>query len=416
MQDDLHHQLLLLKRYISVLRVEGVLLQQTDTDDSRGLDDELLVIGKHIGADQLDDLHQGVFLLKQRAGTVAVFDKLLSEVLLEPRVEVVEVLAVAVNPVDRGIVSCIGERLIERPEYAGEALGVLGDRLGKVRALRRYRADQADAALAAAEHLGTSAALIELRKTGRQIRGEALLRRHFLESSRDLSERLRPTGGRIRHHRDVIAHVAVIFRQSDARVDGRLTRRDGHVGGVRNQGGAVGHGAVGLRVDQLGELVEHLAHLVAALAAADVDDDIRVAPLRELVLVHGFARAETAGDGGCAALRDREERVHDALSRDQRDGGRESLLYRPRRSDGPLLAELQLMTLTEIVLDHRDSVKYFVFAVGLDFPDDAREVGVQHESVLDDRRFGKRRVDLTALEPVAHRDLHGDCPVSFGVE
>ena len=74
------------------------------------------------------------------------------------------------------------------------------------------------------------------------------------------------------------------------------------------------------------------------------------------------------------------------------------------------------MTLTEIVLDHRDSVKYFVFAVGLDFPDDAREVGVQHESVLDDRRFGKRRVDLTALEPVAHRDLHGDCPVSFGVE
>ena len=42
--------------------------------------------------------------------------------------------------------------------------------------------------------------------------------------------------------------------------------------------------------------VQHLRHLVAALAAADVDDDIRVAPLGKLVLRHGLAGAEAARD------------------------------------------------------------------------------------------------------------------------
>ena len=63
------------------------------------------------------------------------------------------------------------------------------------------------------------------------------------------------------------------------------------------------------------ELLQHLRHLVAALAAAHIDDDVRVAPLGQLVLGHGLAGAEAAGDGGRAALGDGEQRVDDALAR-----------------------------------------------------------------------------------------------------
>ena len=56
-----------------------------------------------------------------------------------------------------------------------------------------------------------------------------------------------------------------------------------------------------------GELGEHVGHLVAALAAADVDDHVGVAPLGDLLQQHGLAGAEAAGHGGAAAAGDREE-------------------------------------------------------------------------------------------------------------
>ena len=55
--------------------------------------------------------------------------------------------------------------------------------------------------------------------------------------------------------------------------------------------------------------LQRLGHLVAAFAAADVDDDVGVAPFGQLVLGHGFAGAETAGDGRRAALGEREHRI-----------------------------------------------------------------------------------------------------------
>ena len=66
------------------------------------------------------------------------------------------------------------------------------------------------------------------------------------------------------------------------------------------------------------ELVQNLGHLVAALAAAHIDDDIGVAPFGQLVLGHGLAGAETAGDGGHAALGNGKQRIDDALTGDQR--------------------------------------------------------------------------------------------------
>ena len=74
------------------------------------------------------------------------------------------------------------------------------------------------------------------------------------------------------------------------------------------------------RIDDFRELAQHVRHLIAALAAADVDDDVGVGPLGELVLRAGLPRAKTTWDGRRAAFPDREECVDDALPRDERLG------------------------------------------------------------------------------------------------
>ena len=93
----------------------------------------------------------------------------------------------------------------------------------------------------------------------------------------------------------------------------------------------------GPRVVELGELGEHVGHLVAALAAADVDDDVGVAPLGERVLGHRLAGAEAAGDGRGAAARDGEEDVDDALPGDQRLVHAHLLDVRPGLAHGPVV-------------------------------------------------------------------------------
>ena len=66
------------------------------------------------------------------------------------------------------------------------------------------------------------------------------------------------------------------------------------------------------------ELVEHAGHLVAALAAAEVDDHVGIAALGQRFEQHRLAGAEAAGDGRLAALRHREQAVEDALAGHQR--------------------------------------------------------------------------------------------------
>ena len=140
----------------------------------------------------------------------------------------------------------------------------------------------------------------------------------------------------------MVAHVAVIFREGDAGVNRRLTGGDRHVRGVGDEGGAVGHGTAGFRIDQAGEFLEHLGHLVAALAAADIDDDVGVAPFGELVLGHGLAGAETAGNRRRTALCQGKHGVQNPLPRDQRLGGRKTLGDGTGYADGPFLRHGQL--------------------------------------------------------------------------
>ncbi len=79
---------------------------------------------------------------------------------------------------------------------------------------------------------------------------------------------------------------------------------------VRSISGRLLHGSLEHR-----EIVEHLGHFVAALAAADVDDDVHVGELGDRLLQQRLAGAEAAGKDGTAAARQREQEVDAALAR-----------------------------------------------------------------------------------------------------
>ncbi len=53
---------------------------------------------------------------------------------------------------------------------------------------------------------------------------------------------------------------------------------------------------------ELGEVLQHLAHLVAALPAPHVDDDVRVGVLGQRLRDHGLATSERPRNGSRAPL------------------------------------------------------------------------------------------------------------------
>ena len=288
------------------MRVERRLLEEVLAQQAPGPEHDALGRRERVGAEQLDDLEQLRLALEQLARPRAVLLPFRGDLAAEPAGEVVE--RVAAVPVDRREVPLAGERGVQRPERARQSQRVLGDRLGEVAARRRDRADDAHRALAlpGAEAADRGGALVELGQPGRQVGGVALLGGHLLKPAGDLAQRLAPAAGRVGHERDVVALVAEVLRERDPGVDRRLACGDRHVRGVRDQDGPLHQRRAGPRVDERGELLEHLGELVAALAAADVDDHVGVGPLRQRLLEHGLAGAEAAGDGGGSATSDRE--------------------------------------------------------------------------------------------------------------
>ncbi len=69
---------------------------------------------------------------------------------------------------------------------------------------------------------------------------------------------------------------------------------------------------------RLGQLGQQVGELVAALAAADVDDHVGIGPLRDLLQQHGLAGAEPAGHSAGTAPGHREEHVEYPLAGLQR--------------------------------------------------------------------------------------------------
>ena len=170
----------------------------------------------------------------------------MGHILLKPHLQIINVLAVAVKPVDSGIMAAVGQILVQAPEAADKSLRILCNRFREITALGGYRPDYADRALRVSIGLHIASPLIKLCEPRRQIGRKPFFCRHLLQSSGDLAERLRPAGGGVRHDRHVIPHVAIIFRQGDSCVDRCLTGRHRHVGGVRNQDRALHERSPGL--------------------------------------------------------------------------------------------------------------------------------------------------------------------------
>ncbi len=204
----------------------------------------------------------------------------------------------------------------------------------------------------------------------------------------------------------MVAHVAEILGDGDAGVDAGLTGGHGHIGGVGDQNGALHQCLAGAGVGQLRELPQHVGHLVAALAAADVDHDVHVGPLGQLVLHHGLAGAEGTGHGGGAALGDGEHGVDDALAGLERCHRRELLLIGTADADGPLLHHGQLPDLTLVGADLGDHVLNGVAAFRGD-PLHGAADAVGHHDLVEDGAGLRHGAQHVAADDLVARLSHG---------
>src|SRR6266705_985846 len=270
-------------------RVDGmirVLLEEDLTDHPRDLERELLVRRQGVRADEADDFLELRLFLQRARGPRSQLRPVLVHVLPEPVLQDLRVQAVRLQPVDRREVPPSPQGGVQGPEHLHDAEGALRDGLGEVPAARGHRANHADGSFEASQRLRPTGAFVELAEPRGQVRGEAFFARHLFEPTRNLSHRLRPSGCRVRHQRDVVSHVSVVFRERHAGVHGRLPRGDRHVARVRDEGHPFHQGRAGVRILELREGGQDFGHLVPSLPASDVDDDLRVAPLRQLLFGH----------------------------------------------------------------------------------------------------------------------------------
>mmetsp|Transcript_74114 Transcript_74114/g.214349 ORF Transcript_74114/g.214349 Transcript_74114/m.214349 type:complete len:491 (-) Transcript_74114:426-1898(-) len=412
--DHLHHADGLREGAHEIVVSETVLLQEVLADDLGDLEGALLVFGQRVLADELHDLLQVILLLQDLLHLLlqhAVF----RVVLLEVRLQGPDVLRERDVPVDRREVLPLRELLVQPPEYLDDRQGRRGHRICEVTAGRGHGADNGDGAFAGgiADALHAAAALVEGGQPRAQVGRIASVRRHLSQSSGDLTQGLGPSGGAVCHHGDVVAHVTEVLRRRDTGVNRGLPGGHGHVRGVRHKRGPLHDGFL-LSIDkrgELGEVRQHLGHLVPALAAADIHDHIGVRVLRQRLRDHRLATTERARDCGSAALSDREERVDHPFARQQRGAALQLFDHRARLAHRPPLEHLDARDLTGL-LDFNDIGLDCVIARRQDLRDAAGDVGVNHDVVaLEQTVLANDAHDVAARNQVANLDvLRGEVP------
>ncbi len=384
---------LLRRLAVGVVVAQRALLEHRLPHQPPGEQDDPLPVGKGSGADELRDRLEPVRLGEQLERLLAALHPVALPVQEVPGADRLRVAGGRVAPAHRRVVARVGEVAVERPRAAGEAARVRAHRLRHVAAGRRDRAEDRHRGVVAVQRAHVPRPLVEGGQLGREPGRIALFRGELVGARRDLAQRLRPAGGRVGDQHGVVAHVAEVLGDGDARVDARLAREHRHVGGVRDQHRALAQRPAGAWILERGELLEHVGHLVAALAAADVDDHVGVAPLRDLLEQHGLAGAEAAGDGRGAAPRDREEDVEHALAGDERHGGGQARRDGARAADRPEVGEAQL-----VAPDDRDRLVHGVGPRGGEALQRAGHAGRHQDPVLDRGRLGDGAEQRAGLE------------------
>ena len=63
-KDDFHHLKLFFHRDTRIVLVEGILLQESQADDTGNFQNQFLIIGQYVTSDQFYDFHQGTFTVQ----------------------------------------------------------------------------------------------------------------------------------------------------------------------------------------------------------------------------------------------------------------------------------------------------------------------------------------------------------------
>src|SRR6056297_193718 len=348
LQQQVEHGLLAGRRAVAVGLGERGLAQEAVVHQLGVQQRHLMHRRQRVLADDPRHPLQALLLLEQHQHTLALAVPVRVALALPPAGEFDRVLGIGVQRVHRRVETGLGPLPVQRPEAAHVALGVHGHRFGEVAGGRAHGADDGHRAFLAAQRLHPRGPLVEVRQTGAEIGRVAGLRRQLAEAAGDLPQGLGPAAGGVGHERHVPALVAEILGHGDARVDARLPRRHRHVRRIGNDDRTLHERPAGAGVLQLRQLVQHLGHLVAPLAAADIDDDIGIAPLGERLLQDGLAGAEPPREHAAPATGDGEQGVEDALAGDQRRAYRQPLRHRARPAHGPVLTEANLYAVAAV--------------------------------------------------------------------
>ena len=246
------------------------------------------------------------------------------------------------------------------------------------------------------------------------MRRETLIGRHFSETTRDFSEGLSPSRGRVSHHSDILTHISEVLGQRNTSINRGLSGSDRHVRGVSDQAGTKHDRELGSLAIHLsrkrGELFQDLSHFVTTLTATDVDDAIRVRVLGESLRNTGLAATEGTGNSAGTTESGRIERIEHTLSREQGLSSLKLLKARSRSSNGPEVSESNL----SIALGRLDDAKRFS---DVEITSDGQSLestlnsGLNHNLMV-----GEECVLINDTNNIATEDLLADFEVSAGHE
>jgi hypothetical protein len=161
----------------------------------------------------------------------------------------------------------------------------------------------------------------------------------------------------------------------------------------------------------LRELVQQLRHLVAALSAPDVHDNIRVGVLGERLLDHRLPRAEPARHDHRPTLGDGEQKVEDPLAGDEGPVVRQALSDRSRAPHRPGMRQAERRP----VRQPPDRIGHGVLAL-VQRNHHAGRAGRDQDAMLDAGPFLDDADHVPAFDRVAAVHGGGEAPAPGGVE
>ena len=200
--------------------------------------------------------------------------------------------------IDRRIVHALGELARKQDVSVEDSLGGIGDRLGHVVALDEHGVETRDRATA----LQRARALEKSRQHGEDARCEALGRRSFAGRKTDLPLRLRESGNRVKHEKDIEALIAEELRRA-ARDRSRTHAHERTFVTSRDHDDRTAHAFFAQN------MLDEFGDLAAALADQSDDIDLRAGSARNRSEQRALANARSGEDSHALALADGEHRV-----------------------------------------------------------------------------------------------------------